>query len=205
MGEIADVVAVRSAICKCFRANSGGRDRDRSRSSGREHRRYDSFRGKGKGGNGKGKRIRDDRDRSPDDAAPLLWKAASENDIELCRNLLEDPSIDADETHKLWTPLMKAAEEGHVEVVQMLLDRGADIKAMNKKGRDALSFAAAPSIKRLTNDRHLHVLRLLVERGADPHHKDEARQTAKERARVQGNDVIVAYLEELERSNDLER
>ena len=136
--------------------------------------------------------------------APLLWKAASENDIELCINLLEDPSIDADETHKLWTPLMKAAEEGHVEVVQMLLDRGADIKAMNKKGRDALSFAAAPSIKRLTNDKHLHVLRLLVERGADPHHKDEARQTAKERARVQGNDAIVAYLEELERSNDLE-
>ena len=215
MGEIADVVAVRAAILKSCRGSkgkrsgksrvgSGGRDRDRSRSGGREHRWRDSSRGKGKGDKGKGKRIRDGRDRSPEDAAPLLWKAASENNIDLCRNLLHDQSIDVDETHKLWTPLMKAADRGHVRVVRLLLESRADIKAMNKMGRDALSFAAAPSNTKATNDENLRLLRLLVERGADPHRKDERGQTAKERARMQGSDDIVECLEEPERSNDFE-
>ena len=93
---------------------------------------------------------------------------------------------------------MKAAEEGYTEIAQLLLDRGADIKCTNRKGRDALSFAAAPSMKRASSDGHRYVLRLLVERGADPLRKDERGQTAKDRAEQEGRDDIVKCLEELE-------
>ena len=93
---------------------------------------------------------------------------------------------------------MKAAEEGHVEICEMLLASRADITAMNKKGRDALSFAAAPSMKRPSSDKHRYAVRLLVERGADPLRKDERNQTAKERAKQEGRDDIVKCLEELE-------
>ena len=93
---------------------------------------------------------------------------------------------------------MKAAEEGYAEIAQLLLDRGADIKCTNRKGRDALSFAAAPSMKRASTDGHRYVLRLLVERGADPLRKDERGQTAKDRAKQEGRDDIVKCLEELE-------
>ena len=93
---------------------------------------------------------------------------------------------------------MKAAEEGFVDIAWLLLDRDADVKYTNKNGRDALSFAAAPSMKRASIDGHRYILRLLVEKGADPRRKDERGMTAKARAKEEGRDVIVKCLEELE-------
>ena len=31
-----------------------------------------------------------------------------------------------------WTPLLEAARNGHVEIAQMLMDKGANIEAMDK-------------------------------------------------------------------------
>ena len=93
---------------------------------------------------------------------------------------------------------MKAAEEGYAEICQLLLVRGADVKCTNRKGRDALSFAAAPSMKRASTDGHCYVVRLLVERGADPLRKDERGRTPKDRAKEEGHNDIVKCLEELE-------
>ena len=129
---------------------------------------------------------------------PALWKATEEGNVDTCRRLLEDQSVDTDEPHKLWTPLMKASENGNAEIAELLLNRGADIKATNRKGRDALSFAAAPSMKRASTDGHRFVLRLLIERGADPLRKDDSGQTAKDRAKQEGRDDIVKCLEEIE-------
>ena len=214
LGEVSDVVGVRDAIVlmnydRNYDRPHGGKkgsgkanfkrhhDRSRSRSGGR--RRHS---GKGATGSrkGKGRSKGDKRRKSPDwnTWPPALWKATEEGNVDTCRRLLEDQSIDVDEPHKLWTPLMKAAEEGYPEIAQLLLDRGADIKCKNRKGRDALSFAAAPSMKRASTDGHRYVLRLLVERGADPLRKDERGQTAKDRAKQEGRDDIVKCLEELE-------
>jgi hypothetical protein len=142
----------------------------------------------------------DNRQRFPelDRPPPPLWKALEEGDLDSCRRLLDDPTLDVDESYKFWTPLMKAAELGHAEIAQLLLDRGADISSTNRNGRDALSFAAAPSMKKASTDGHRYILRSLIERGADPLRKDERGQTARERAKQEGRDDIVKCLEELE-------
>lgn len=83
----------------------------------------------------------------PPPPKPPLWLAAEQGDLEKARQLLEE-GRDVDESYKGWTPLMKAAEENHRGIVELLLSGRADINATNKKGRTPLSFAAAPSGKR---------------------------------------------------------
>ena len=187
------------------------RDRSRSRSPWRRRNYQEEGpiggrRGKGKSkgakGNrwkGKSKGVKDDhfgktRKEDADAPPPALWKAAEEGDVDTVRRLLEDQSLDVDEPHQHWTPLMKSAEEGHAEIVQLLLDRLADVKAANRKGRTALSFAAAPSMKRSSTEGHLFVLRLLVERGADLRCEDERGMTALDHAKREGRDDIVKCL-----------
>jgi uncharacterized protein len=43
--------------------------------------------------------------------------------------------------HKGWSLLMLAAVEGNIEIAQLLIDKGADIAAMNLKGETALTIA----------------------------------------------------------------
>merc|ERR1712070_1077632 len=68
-------------------------------------------------------------------------------DLEEARRLLEERR-DPEERYDGWTPLMKAAEENHAGIVELLLRWRADVNATNKRGRTPLSFAAAPSAKR---------------------------------------------------------
>ena len=55
-----------------------------------------------------------------------------------------------------WTPLMIAAQEGHIEVVTLLANRGSDLEARDATGQTALMLASAVG--------HLAVVQLLVER-----------------------------------------
>jgi hypothetical protein len=147
----------------------------------------------GKGGGGKGDR----QPRAESGPALELWKAVETGD-RAGTHLLLSQGCHPDETHKLWTPLMKAAEEGHVDIALMLLGHGADVNAKNTKGRDALSFAAAPSMNRDTTDAHVAMLRLLVDWGADPRRKDGRGRSAKDMARQEGRRRIVDVMDELE-------
>jgi len=101
-------------------------------SSGRRRSRSPRNRGKGKGRGGAPK--------------PSLWSAAEAGDAEQVRKLLE-AGADPEERFEGWTPLMKAAEENHSGIIELLLAWRVDVNAANKKGRTALSFAAAPSRK----------------------------------------------------------
>ncbi|GKZ17847.1 hypothetical protein AbraIFM66951_012113 [Aspergillus brasiliensis] len=58
------------------------------------------------------------------------------------------------------TPLMDAAEEGHLTIVQRLVDAGADIHAKDHRQMTPLVLS--------TRAGHLEVIQFLLQRGADP-------------------------------------
>ena len=58
------------------------------------------------------------------------------------------------------TALMKAAAQGHIEVVRFLVEQGADFNIRNGQEQDALMLAAAGG--------HLAVTTFLIDRGASP-------------------------------------
>jgi len=65
------------------------------------------------------------------------------------------------------SPLNYAAFGGHVDVVRMLLERGADVGSKDSTGTAALWRAAAGG--------HDSVVTLLLEHGADVNTKDEGK------------------------------
>jgi len=54
-----------------------------------------------------------------------------------------------------WTPLNWAADEGHVDVVRLLLEKGADVAVANSNGWTPLNLAASNG--------YIDVVRLLLE------------------------------------------
>ena len=130
------------------------------------------------------------------DSIPQLWSACARNDVETVKTMLTEGE-DMEEVVSGWTPLMKAAEEGAFECVQLLLDKKANIEATTHKGRTALSFAAAPSMR---NPDMAHrpistdVIYLMLERGANAAHKDQQGKTAQDRAEISKRyDAVTAF------------
>lgn len=68
------------------------------------------------------------------------------------------------------TPLMVAAKRGHVQVVQFLLDAGAEINAQDDLGMTALMYA--------TQAGQIPVVQALLKRGADIKVKNRQGETA---------------------------
>jgi hypothetical protein len=88
-----------------------------------------------------------------------------------------------------FTALIWACVYGHVEVVKLLLDRGALIDLLPNGGGTALMNASY--------DGKIECVRLLLERGADMSLKDNTGKTAKDDAVKQGYDDIVQLLNEV--------
>ena len=193
--EMADAISLRSAIDKTG-SNSDSlkpaHARSRSPRRGGRSRNHDNFRGDGtrnfNGGRGGSRRGSKPK--------PELWAAVERNDEALVQQLLARDK-DIEERFEGWTPFMKAAEEGAVEAMRMLLDKKADIEASNRKGRTALSFAAAPSNDGTTRrPTPVSCLRLLLERGADAKRKDARGMSPKDYAMKDKRDDAIAVLEE---------
>ena len=195
--EMADAISLRNAIDKTRNNSDSSKPaHSRSRSPRRRGRSrcHDNFRGRGpRGGSRRGGRGGSRRGSKP---KPELWAAVERNDEALVQQLLARDK-DIEERFEGWTPCMKAAEEGAVEAMRMLLDKKADIEAFNRKGRTALSFAAAPSNDGTTRrPTPVSCLRLLLERGADAKRKDKRGISPKDYAIKDKRDDAIAVLQE---------
>ena len=97
---------------------------------------------------------------------PELLGAAKASDLALLTRLLDRPGVDVDERDAAAggeTALHLAAEEGHTEVVALLLARRADVNGRSREGWAPLHSAAQSEAAHSTD-----VVALLLLRGADP-------------------------------------
>ncbi|MEZ0223470.1 MAG: ankyrin repeat domain-containing protein [Alphaproteobacteria bacterium] len=70
-----------------------------------------------------------------------------------------------------WTPLLGAAYQGDVEAMKLLLDRGANLQAVENTGKNALMLAVYPKI-------HMEAAQFLLDRGIFADVQDHQRRSA---------------------------
>ncbi|KAJ7581693.1 hypothetical protein C8J56DRAFT_250116 [Mycena floridula] len=100
--------------------------------------------------------------------------------------LLQDPTHATSIDEKGYTPLSYAVQQGHSDIVQLLLDKNADPDACNKYQRTPLSYAA--------EEGHSNIVQLLLDKNADPHACDEYQRTPLSYAAEEGHSDIVQLL-----------
>jgi ankyrin repeat protein len=121
-----------------------------------------------------------------EEAIEAVHRAASEGDaVRVTRMLDEDPRL----LSSMWVsgPLLNAAVwEGHVDVVRLLLERGAEVNQANGYGNTALICAICRA--------HEEMVSILITSGADPSRKSHRGHTALMHASSVGYVPVVRLL-----------
>ena len=105
-------------------------------------------------------------DATPDEVAAFL-EAARKNDLATVRTALaKEPKLIDATTRGRRTALYLAAEEGHLEMVTLLIAKGADVSRIDRHGYAALHRSAGKG--------HTDVVKLLIAKGADVNHRSKA-------------------------------
>ncbi|KAI1852914.1 hypothetical protein JX265_012942 [Neoarthrinium moseri] len=105
------------------------------------------------------------------------------------RNMIEDTvsgDILESEDSDYCTPLIYAARYGHIEIVQVLLDKGANLNSKNLWGSTALSEAVGK--------RNEAVVKILLEEGADVNIQDVLGETPLSKTAGSGDESMVQLL-----------
>jgi ankyrin repeat protein len=103
------------------------------------------------------------------------------------------------------TPLLAASYNGYVEIVKLLLDKGADINAKSGDGYTALILASAYGHAKsgyiilnknifASPNRYTEIVKLLLDKGADINERDSDNATALLRASQNGLMEVVKLL-----------
>ncbi len=155
------------------------------------------------------------------DRPATLFDAAEQGNLVALDEFLVGSQWVNSRTACQWTPLMKAALNGHPEAVRKLLDKGAQVELVDKGGYSAMMLAASNGhveVVRLLLDHGADIdrveqtqgmtaltwsaqrgqadtVRLLLERGADPSIRDAEGKTARDRAQEEGHQTVVDLLE----------
>ena len=96
----------------------------------------------------------------------LLHKAAQIGDRRLCDLLIIDHGADVNKQDaRKQTPLWVAAEEGHKDICEVLIQNGAAVDENDVAQRTPLWIAA--------RKKHMDVFKILVDNGADIYEGDE--------------------------------
>ena len=124
----------------------------------------------------------------PDDfAADALVQAAMAGDLELTRCLIgKNANLNALRKRNQDTPIGVAADRGHVEIVEALIESGAEINRQNRNGY-------SPLLNAVTEGHH-KIAMALVSAGADLELRDSGGYTALLHAAFHGYEQIVRSL-----------
>src|SRR5579872_677671 len=114
-----------------------------------------------------------------------LWLAASRGDLPAAKALADRDSVNSSDDFGRGA-LARAAESGHTDVVQWLLQCGAAVDAVDRYGTTALMLAA--------NGGHAESVAALLRAGAHASPADHAGNTALMRAAARGNLPTVEHL-----------
>eukprot|EP00048_Salpingoeca_helianthica_P016160 m.230743 g.230743 ORF g.230743 m.230743 type:complete len:320 (+) comp18137_c0_seq1:135-1094(+) len=96
-----------------------------------------------------------------------LHKAVLARDLPAVRDILESGHVSVDVPDKLgYSPLMNAAQRGHVRIAEELIHRGADVSFSNSSGKSSLILAAFEG--------HVPMLELLLREHANIHQRDRS-------------------------------
>ena len=129
--------------------------------------------------------------------SPLLGEAAEEGDLSLVERIVKhrwDPrvphdDIDAPDHHER-TPLYRAAMEGHGDVVQFLIDEGADIERADVDGVTPLMVAIQGKHQEATR----YLLDRFKERNIDLHRQDNQGRTIMHYVAAAGDESVFGSL-----------
>jgi len=109
------------------------------------------------------------------------------------RAVLDFPDMDMGEGA---TPFLRAAKSSDVQLMQLLIEKGADPKLTNKAGTTALMAAAGRNHHKSIRggEQPIEAIKLCMEKGVDINASTDKGETALHAAAGQGTDEIVQFL-----------
>ena len=117
-----------------------------------------------------------------------MMAAITQGRIEDVKSLLNDKSVDINEKNSTgWTALQYASHKDHCDVVELLLDNGADIEAR-------ISDCYVTPLIRACYNGHMSIVELLLDRGADIHAVSKNSIHSLYHACNKGHDSVVKLL-----------
>ncbi|XP_011495138.1 PREDICTED: ankyrin repeat domain-containing protein 39 [Ceratosolen solmsi marchali] len=116
-----------------------------------------------------------------------IWYAAQYNDLDRVRYLLNKGISPNVEDNAGYTALHYAVRNGHDEICNELLKRGANVNAVTRSGR-------ATPLHRAATQKYIHIVELLLNANADTNMQDVDGFTALHRALIANCDQISRML-----------